>query len=215
MVARARPCAKVVWRRQIGGGKFGSREARLLQQFRWQVRGSVGKNLPANAADFSSIPGSRRFPWREMATHSSILAWQIPRTEEPGVADRASCFRDETEEEPPFFAVLVSTLLALMTLKSLLFLLSQFGFHGTLSGSIILLLRWDAPRMLWIPRRKWSEKNIPSQKLPWKVLPNILLPTSPGLGLSFFVLKFREPTGNGHLVWIFGPEYLFCSWLVW
>ena len=43
-----------------------------------------GKNPPANAADSSLIPGSGRFPWREMATHSSILAWEIPRTEEPG-----------------------------------------------------------------------------------------------------------------------------------
>lgn len=57
------------------------------------------------------------------------------------VADRASCFRDEREEEPPFLAVLVSTLLALMTLKSLPFLLSQLGFHGNLSGSVIILLR--------------------------------------------------------------------------
>ena len=47
--------------------------------------GSVVKNLPANVGDMSSIPGSK-IPWRkeEMATHSSILAWEIPRTEEPG-----------------------------------------------------------------------------------------------------------------------------------
>lgn len=57
------------------------------------------------------------------------------------VADRATCFREEREEEPPFLAVLVSTLLALMTLKSLLFLLSQFGFHGNRNGSIIIPLR--------------------------------------------------------------------------
>jgi len=30
------------------------------------------------------IPGSRRSPGEEMATHSSILAWRIPWTEEPG-----------------------------------------------------------------------------------------------------------------------------------
>ena len=42
--------------------------------------GSVVKNPPAKAGDtgdLSSIPGS------EMATHSSILAWRIPGTEEP------------------------------------------------------------------------------------------------------------------------------------
>ena len=44
------------------------------------------KNLPANAGDtkgVGSIHGSRRSPEEEMATHSSILAWKIPRTEKP------------------------------------------------------------------------------------------------------------------------------------
>ena len=45
------------------------------------------KNLPDNAEDrrdTGSIPGSGRSLEKEMATHSSILAWRIPRTEEPG-----------------------------------------------------------------------------------------------------------------------------------
>ena len=63
------------------------------------------KNLPCNAGDAGLIPGQggwtvKRLPtmqearvqslaWedlleKEMATHSSILAWKIPRTEEPG-----------------------------------------------------------------------------------------------------------------------------------
>ena len=52
--------------------------------------GSVVKNLPANAGDPGSIPGFERSPGREdpqekeMATHSSILAWEIPWTEKPG-----------------------------------------------------------------------------------------------------------------------------------
>ena len=37
-----------------------------------------------NVGDSGSILGSRRFPGEGMATHSSILAWRIPRTEEPG-----------------------------------------------------------------------------------------------------------------------------------
>ena len=42
------------------------------------------KNMPANAGDSGSIPGSERFPWRrKMANHSSILAYEIPRTKEP------------------------------------------------------------------------------------------------------------------------------------
>ena len=46
--------------------------------------GSVVKNLPANAGDVGSIPGSGRSLEKEMATHSSILAWRIPWTEESG-----------------------------------------------------------------------------------------------------------------------------------
>ena len=45
--------------------------------------GSVVKNPPANERDIGSIPGSGSLE-KEMATHSSILAWEIPRTEEPG-----------------------------------------------------------------------------------------------------------------------------------
>ena len=46
--------------------------------------GSVVKNLPANAET-----GVRSHGWenpleKEMATHSSILAWEIPKTEESG-----------------------------------------------------------------------------------------------------------------------------------
>ena len=44
---------------------------------------SVVKNPLANAGDAGSIPGSGRSPEKEMATHSSILAWEIPWTEEP------------------------------------------------------------------------------------------------------------------------------------
>ena len=47
----------------------------------------VVKNLPADAEDIrdvGSIPGSGRSLEEGMATHSSILAWRIPWTEEPG-----------------------------------------------------------------------------------------------------------------------------------
>ena len=52
--------------------------------------GSVVKNMTANAGDAGDmIPGlGRSLGWEdpleeEMATHSSILAWKIPWTEEP------------------------------------------------------------------------------------------------------------------------------------
>ena len=47
----------------------------------------VVKNLPANAratGDMGLIPGSGRFPGRENDDFSSIPAWKIPETEEPG-----------------------------------------------------------------------------------------------------------------------------------
>ena len=42
------------------------------------------KNLPANAGDVGSIPGSGRSPEKEMAAQSRILAWETPLSEEPG-----------------------------------------------------------------------------------------------------------------------------------
>ena len=42
------------------------------------------KNPLTNAGGTDSIPGSGRSLEEEMATHSSILAWRIPWTEEPG-----------------------------------------------------------------------------------------------------------------------------------
>ena len=45
------------------------------------------KNPPANAGDAkdaSSMPGLGRSPEKEMGTCSSILAWEIPWTEETG-----------------------------------------------------------------------------------------------------------------------------------
>ena len=42
------------------------------------------KNIPANAGNAGSISGSERPLEKEIATHSSILAWEIPWTEEPG-----------------------------------------------------------------------------------------------------------------------------------
>ena len=45
---------------------------------------SDGKASVCNAGDPGSIPGSGRSLEKEMATHSSTLAWKIPWTEEPG-----------------------------------------------------------------------------------------------------------------------------------
>ena len=46
--------------------------------------GSDSKASAYTVGDLGSIPGSGRSPGEEMATHSRILTWKIPRTEEPG-----------------------------------------------------------------------------------------------------------------------------------
>ena len=55
----------------------------MERRFLWST-----KNPPANAGDIrdvtGSIPGMGRSLGEGMATRSSILAWEIPWTEEPG-----------------------------------------------------------------------------------------------------------------------------------
>ena len=42
------------------------------------------KNPPTNTGDTGLIPGLGRPPGEGNGTHSSILVWEIPWTEEPG-----------------------------------------------------------------------------------------------------------------------------------
>ena len=46
--------------------------------------GSDGKESACNTGDLGAIPGPEDPLEKEMATHSSILSWEIPQTEEPG-----------------------------------------------------------------------------------------------------------------------------------
>ena len=55
-----------------------------LRHNRGLIGGSGVKNLPPNAGDAGSIPGWEDPLQKEMSTHSSILAWEISWTEEPG-----------------------------------------------------------------------------------------------------------------------------------
>ena len=43
-----------------------------------------GKESACQAGDLGSVPGSEDPPEQEMATHLSVHACKIPRTEEPG-----------------------------------------------------------------------------------------------------------------------------------
>ena len=57
----------------------------LWDNFRFSFSGgSLVKNLPANVGDVDLIPGPARFPEEGNGNHSSILAWEIPWTEESG-----------------------------------------------------------------------------------------------------------------------------------
>ena len=57
---------------------------------------SVVKNLPANVED-SGLTLVLEDPLEEeMATHSSILAWEIPWTEEPGRLQSRGCKESDT-----------------------------------------------------------------------------------------------------------------------
>ena len=46
------------------------------------------KNLPAMRESWVRSLGQKDPVKKDMATHSSILAWKIPWTEEPGVSQR-------------------------------------------------------------------------------------------------------------------------------
>ena len=58
------------------------------------------KSPPANTGDIrgsSSVPGLGRSPGEDMGTHSSIPAWRIPWTEEPGGPQSMASESDTTE----------------------------------------------------------------------------------------------------------------------
>ena len=60
--------------------------------------GSVVKNLPAMQETWVQSLGWEDLLAKEMATHSSILAWRIPWTEEPGWLQSVGLQRDMTEQ---------------------------------------------------------------------------------------------------------------------
>ena len=55
-------------------------------EYKWKgfFGGSDNKESACNAGDLGLIPVLGRYPGEGNATHSSILAWRIPQTEEPG-----------------------------------------------------------------------------------------------------------------------------------
>ena len=83
----AKPGEEVVTNQARFTPRLGDRAFALPRVCKGFSGGSVPKNPPAkagDAADAGSIPGREDPLEQEMATHSSILAWRIPWTEEPG-----------------------------------------------------------------------------------------------------------------------------------
>ena len=59
--------------------------------------GSDSKESTCSAGDLDSIPESEDPLEKEMATHSSMLAWRIPWTEVPGGLQSMGSQTDTTE----------------------------------------------------------------------------------------------------------------------
>ena len=66
------------WSSSVG---FEGNQRKYLEGF---LRSSVVNNPPANAGASASIPDQEDPLEKKIAAHSSILAWKIPWTEEPG-----------------------------------------------------------------------------------------------------------------------------------
>ena len=60
---------------------------------------SDGKESAYNAGDLGSIPGPGRSLEKGTATHSRILAWRIPWTEEPGGLQLKGVAESDTTEQ--------------------------------------------------------------------------------------------------------------------
>ena len=56
-----------------------------------------GKESACNAGDAGSIPGLQDLLEEGMATHCSILAWEIPWTEEPGGVQSVGLQKSRTQ----------------------------------------------------------------------------------------------------------------------
>ena len=66
-------------------GRFPEEGKGYPLQYSWaSLVSQMVKNLPAVQATWVQSLGQKDLPEKAMATHSNILAWRIPWTEEPG-----------------------------------------------------------------------------------------------------------------------------------
>ena len=65
--------------------------------------GSNGEESACNAGDLGSIPGREDAIEKGMATHSSILPWRIPWTEDLGGLQSMGCKESDMTEQPTLY----------------------------------------------------------------------------------------------------------------
>ena len=70
--------------------------------------GSAGKESACSAGDPGSIPGLKNPLEKGTATHCSILAWEIPQTEEPGGYNPLGCKKSDTIEGTNIYNVSIN-----------------------------------------------------------------------------------------------------------
>ena len=68
-----------------------------IQGLPWWFSGKKKKNLLANARDADSIPGQEGPLEKDMATHFSIITWEVPWTEDP--TDRQSMEQQKSQTQ--------------------------------------------------------------------------------------------------------------------
>ena len=78
---------------------WGCKESDVTFTFTLSSLVADGKASSCNAGDLGSIPGSGRSLEKETATHSSILAWRILWTEEPGGLQSTGLQKSDTTEQ--------------------------------------------------------------------------------------------------------------------
>ena len=114
---------------------------------------SVGKESACNTGDMGSIPESGRSPEKEMAAHSSILAWRIPWTEESGrysVHGVARIGHDLVTKPPP-------------ALKCVIFLDFQMASNLSMPREFLECIFMPKPLTVWI-------------RINWKILKEVGIP---------------------------------------
>ena len=133
----------------------------------------VVKNQPASVRDVGFIPGLEWSPGVELATHSSILSWKIPQTEDPVYSPWDHKESDMTERACLCVKDYLEGILEVLPLNKL-------ALHRSLWSTFSYLFQYTHYQMP--PLRGSSAPTLPQlTQLPW-------------LPVNFLSLTFRTLT---------------------